>query len=129
MVKLGLVRFVILLLSLSVVQCTGINYFLIFGVSNTNPAPEYANYYGANLKGGGIYHRAIVLGQAGTAKADVMGEACSLSILGLVAFGDSSINNARSKVKIKKIALVEYEVMAIGGYYVHKFCTRVHGEI
>jgi len=112
----------------SVVNCTGINYFNTLGHTNTNPAGEYANIVTVLAKGGGIYHRALVYGQTGNAKALQVGEACSTSFLGLLAIGDSSINTARKKANLQKIAFVEYEVLGVLGVFVHKFCVKVHGE-
>lgn len=55
------------------------------------------------------------------------GEACSTSILGLFAAGDSSINAAKSKVGITKISTVEerFTQYVLGAY--GKYCTVVSG--
>ena len=55
------------------------------------------------------------------------GEACSTSILGLFAAGNSSINTAKTKVGITKISTVEerYTQLLLGMY--SKYCTIVSG--
>lgn len=114
-------------LALILVSCTGIHIAPHAGFTNTNPAQEYGTI-AVLATGGGLYHSNRVPGQianAGTAKS---GEACSHSVLWLVAWGDSSLNAARKAGQIQKIGLVEYDVRAIFGFFYHRFCTIVRGE-
>ncbi len=55
------------------------------------------------------------------------GEACSISILGLFAAGNSRINTAKTNVGITKISTVEerYVHYLLGAY--SKYCTIVSG--
>lgn len=55
------------------------------------------------------------------------GEACAQSILGLVAFGDASIEAAKNSAGIKKVATVDHKSTTILGLY-GEFCTVVYGE-
>jgi uncharacterized protein YceK len=55
------------------------------------------------------------------------GEACSMSILGWVTTGDSSVPTAAKNGGIKKIASVDNNFMQVLGIYA-KFCTVVTGE-
>lgn len=55
------------------------------------------------------------------------GSSCAYSILGLVAFGDASINAAKNAGQIKQVASVDFDttnVLAIFG----SFCTVVRGN-
>ncbi|MCB1174483.1 MAG: TRL-like family protein [Leptospiraceae bacterium] len=118
-----------ILLFISQSQCTGVSplHSYINNPHRTNPAREYG--HAAILsKGGLFYHRGLIAGQTGNAKRVKSGQACSHAILWLAAFGNSGLNQARKNGQLTKIALVEYEVFAIGGFVYHRFCTRVHGE-
>ncbi|ULH29875.1 MULTISPECIES: TRL-like family protein [Leptospira] len=112
------------------VQCTGLNYMYISGLTpNTNPTKDYAIGTMAT-KGGGLFHEAIIPGPIGdNAEKVVTGRACSKSILWLVSFGNSSIEAAKADAKITKVASIEYEQLGISGYIYHKFCTVVTGSI
>ena len=55
------------------------------------------------------------------------GEACSMSILGIVTTGDSSVPTAAKAGGIKKIASVDNTFMQVLGLYA-KYCTVVSGE-
>jgi hypothetical protein len=61
--------------------------------------------------------------QAGTKT----GEACSTSILGIVATGDSSIETARRAGGITMITAVDDHSNSVLGVYA-KYCTIVHGR-
>jgi hypothetical protein len=56
-----------------------------------------------------------------------VGEACSSSILGLVATGDSTIEAARRNGGITQITSVDDSAMSILGFYA-KYCTIVRGR-
>ena len=56
-----------------------------------------------------------------------VGNSCAYSILGMVSWGDASINAAKNAGQIKQVASVDYEtlnVLAIFG----SFCTVVRGN-
>ncbi|MBM9575961.1 TRL-like family protein [Leptospira sp. 201903070] len=113
--------------------CTGIN-ILNSPVGpeemNTNPTPAYGRpslelFY----KGGMIYHNeSIPVTLTGNAKSIERGEACSKSVLSLLAWGDSSVLTATQRGNIQKIAHIEYEHTAILSILYHSFCTIVSGE-
>ncbi|BDA79423.1 hypothetical protein LPTSP3_g23530 [Leptospira kobayashii] len=59
------------------------------------------------------------------------GEACSYNLLGLVAFGNSSIYKAAQKGKITKLGIVDRVVVKYSILYIYYFgivCTKVSGE-
>lgn len=56
-----------------------------------------------------------------------VGEACSTSILGLVATGDASIETARRNGGITMISSVDDHANSILGVYA-KYCTVVRGR-
>lgn len=98
-------------------------------VPNTNPAKEYATGYGF-YKGGVWFHRNSTAGQVANATANVRsdGFACAMSLLGLIAVGDSSISAAMKSANITKVATVEYKTTAFLSYVYHEQCTIVTGE-
>ncbi|MCF6806837.1 TRL-like family protein [Thiotrichales bacterium 19S9-12] len=55
------------------------------------------------------------------------GKACSMSILGLVAVGDMTVEKAAKDGGIEKISSVDYKTQNILGVY-GKYCTIVHGS-
>ena len=61
-------------------------------------------------------------------RGDKKGEACSIGILGLVAFGDSSIDTARRNGRISKITSVDGSAMNILGLLFNQYCTIVRGK-
>ncbi|EPG74645.1 TRL-like family protein [Leptospira fainei serovar Hurstbridge str. BUT 6] len=102
-----------------------------YGVAlNTNPTKEYANPNYIPIKGGLIVHSGTIPGPIGhNAESLANGSACSRSILGLVAFGDSSIEAAKANGKIVKVANVDFEQFGvIAGWIYHSFCTVVSGS-
>ena len=109
-------------------NCSGIQYFSIYSnTANTNPAQDYGRPSIA-FKGGVVSHTEKVVGQIGNAKIEKSAQSCSYSPLWLLALGDSSIQTARKKGNIQKIALVEYEIYAYFGFFYTSFCTIVSGE-
>jgi hypothetical protein len=108
-------------------NCSGIQYFTISNTANTNPAQDYGRPSIA-FKGGVVSHTEKVVGQIGNAKIEKSAQSCSYSLLWLLALGDSSIQTARKKGNIQKIALVEYEIYAYFGFFYTSFCTIVSGE-
>jgi hypothetical protein len=55
------------------------------------------------------------------------GEACAVSILGLVATGDASIAAAKSAGGIKEVSTVDYKSTSVLGIYA-SFCAIVKGR-
>ncbi|TGK18981.1 TRL-like family protein [Leptospira fluminis] len=114
------------------VNCTGYNaLYYGYGIApNTNPTKEYTNPNYLIVKGGAIVHSGSIPGPIGrNADSKLSGSGCSYSILGLVSFGDSSIENAKEQGKISRVAGVEYEQFGVfGGWIFHRFCTVVSGS-
>ncbi len=54
-------------------------------------------------------------------------KACAQSVLGLVAFGDASIETAKRSGGITKVATVDHETFNIF-YFFGQYCTVVYGE-
>jgi hypothetical protein len=77
---------------------------------------------------GGIY-MGVQAGEsvAGTAGATKTGEACAMSILGMVAIGDASIEAAAKNGGIEQISYVDQDMTGILGVY-GQHCTVVHGN-
>jgi hypothetical protein len=55
------------------------------------------------------------------------GKACAQSVLGLVAFGDASIETAKKEGGVRAIAFVDHESMNIWFFYA-RYCTIVKGQ-
>ena len=55
------------------------------------------------------------------------GTSCASSILGLVAIGDASIEQAKRSGSIKAVASVSYDTFSVLGLY-GRFCTIVTGS-
>lgn len=86
--------------------------------------------YGANVNGPLPAALAFYAGPAkvGTAKsASKRGEACMQNVLGLVAWGDASIDTAKKLGGITQVASVEQLPTRVLGYYA-RYCTVVRGE-
>ena len=61
------------------------------------------------------------------AKAKRTGRACSYSILGLIAIGDSSIDTAKKTGKVKRVASVDREIFSVLSLF-NQNCTIVTGN-
>lgn len=61
----------------------------------------------------------------GTA-AHKRGQACSHNVLGIVTYGDSSIQRAKTDAGITDVASVDYEYLKVLVFY-GRVCTIVHG--
>ncbi len=111
-------------------NCTGINvYQSFYGTEGiTNPTPQYANP-SIVLRGGGVIHRNAIAGAIGkdTPGELLKGEACSWSILYLVAGGNSSLSKAKENGGMDFIHFSEFKQEAIFGFIYHSFCTVVVG--
>ena len=66
-------------------------------------------------------------GGAGAGSGTKSGEACAMSILGVVALGDASIDLAKSNGGVTQVASVDHKVFSILGIYAN-VCTVVHGS-
>lgn len=55
------------------------------------------------------------------------GEACAYNILGLVAYGDSSIDKAKKDGNMKKISYVDYDIKNFFSFF-GSVCTIAHGQ-
>jgi len=68
-------------------------------------------------------------GQIGNPNVSVQksGEACARSILGIAAFGDASIEEAKRVGGIKKVATVDHRTTNVL-YFYGEYCTIVYGE-
>jgi hypothetical protein len=53
--------------------------------------------------------------------------ACAQSVLGIVAFGDASIETAKRSGGITKVATVDHETLNVF-YFFGQYCTVVYGE-
>jgi hypothetical protein len=62
-----------------------------------------------------------------TPKKIQVGESSSISILGLVAFGDASMEAAAMDGGLKTIEYADYNYFSILGIF-HKFTVRAYGE-
>jgi hypothetical protein len=76
---------------------------------------------------GYIYSGYKSSGQVGTAQATKRGQACVSSVLGAIATGDASIEEAKRAGGITQIAFVDHEQFSILGIYATS-CTIVHGQ-
>jgi hypothetical protein len=66
-------------------------------------------------------------GAVGPAAATKTGQACVSSILGAIATGDASIEEAKRVGGITQVAFVDHEQFSILGLYATS-CTIVHGQ-
>jgi hypothetical protein len=82
---------------------------------------------GNGFASGFIYSGYKTSGQVGNAQAGKVGEACASSILGWIATGDASIEEAKKAGGITQIAHVDHEQFSVIGVYATT-CTVVHGQ-
>lgn len=118
----------LLLLFLS--NCTAAHYWNIFNpTNNTNPTPEYNNFYFLFIRGGWLFHLNKMPGGIGNnVEGKFSSVQCSHSILNLISIGDSSIETAMKEGRITKISSVSYEQLGILSFAYHRFCTIVTGD-
>ncbi|WP_411824296.1 TRL domain-containing protein [Leptospira sp. 'Mane'] len=60
-------------------------------------------------------------------KSQRFGKACVFSILGLLAFGDGSIENAKYKAKISVVEEINWETVSLFGIY-SSLCVEAGGR-
>jgi hypothetical protein len=82
---------------------------------------------GDNYALGYIYSGYKSSGHVGTAQASKRGQACVSSVLGAIATGDASLEEAKRAGGITQIAFVDHEQFSILGIYATT-CTIVHGQ-
>lgn len=95
----------------ALVGCAGLGY------------PTGSLYTGTQVPHG--MNRAEVSGAGKT--GDKGGESCATGILGLVAFGDASLDAAKKAAGVSEIHSVEFHNTNILGIYAQG-CTEVHGK-
>ncbi len=76
---------------------------------------------------GTIYSGYKMGGAVGAGAGTKTGEACAMSILGLIALGDASISAAKAAGGIAQVAHVDHDIFSILGIY-GKTCTVVVGQ-
>lgn len=67
----------------------------------------------------------VAYGQNG--QSEKTGTGCAISILGLVAVGDASINSAMSNGQITNVTSIDHTSLSVLGLYA-RFCTVVRGN-
>jgi hypothetical protein len=78
---------------------------------------------------GGLFTMHSVPQSVGTGTGGAKeGEACAMTILGLIGIGDASITAAKSNGGIKTVSHVDSKNMGILGYVFANTCTRVTGD-
>jgi hypothetical protein len=65
--------------------------------------------------------------QGGSGAADKSGKACMNSVLGLVAWGDASLQAAKAAGGVKDVVNIEYEVNNVLGIW-GEYCIIVQGR-
>jgi hypothetical protein len=76
---------------------------------------------------GGIYSGYTIGSSVGPGTGTKTGEACAMSILGVVAIGDASIDAAKQAGGIAQVASVDHHSFSILGIY-GTLCTEVKGQ-
>jgi TRL-like protein family len=83
---------------------------------------------GGNGAAVGVLYSGYKMGGAvGSGTGTKTGEACAMSILGVVAIGDASISSAKSAGGITQVAHVDHDIFNVLGIY-GKTCTIVVGQ-
>jgi hypothetical protein len=76
---------------------------------------------------GGLFSSYTIGSAGGTGEGKKSGEACAMSILGIVGIGDASIDAAKKEAGITQIAAVDHHAFNILGLY-GSVCTVVTGQ-
>lgn len=82
---------------------------------------------GPGIVTGSIYSGYNLGGGVGPGTGAKSGEACVMSILGIVALGDGSIDAAKKDGGVTQVASVDHSVFSILGIYAN-VCTKVTGQ-
>lgn len=80
---------------------------------------------GFGPQGAIVFHRIGVYGDV--VEGDKYGESCARSILGLVAYGDASVDAAATPAGIRKINTINLDSFSLFGVY-SSLCTVVRGD-
>ncbi|EQA37920.1 TRL-like family protein [Leptospira inadai serovar Lyme str. 10] len=111
--------------------CSGVNILTVTNVeSSTHPVVGDSNFLQILSKGNWIFSKqSTVSGIPQQGEVVLSSSSCARSFLGLVGWGDSSLEEVLRRSNIKKIAFVEYTQEAwLSGLLFHSFCTVVSGE-
>jgi len=84
---------------------------------------------GVIYNGTGMPHQMARMEATGAGRTgDRVGQACATGILGMVAWGDASLDAAKKAAMITEVHSVEFKPTAVffGAYY--QACTVVHGK-
>jgi hypothetical protein len=84
-------------------------------------------FTGPGLATGSIYSGYTLGSGVGPGTGTKSGEACVMSILGIVALGDGSIDAAKKDGGVTQVASVDHTVFSILGIY-GNVCTKVTGQ-
>ena len=76
---------------------------------------------------GGLFSSYTLGSAVGPGQGNKSGEACAMSILGIVALGDGSIDAAKKEAGITQVAAVDHHAFNILGLY-GSVCTVVTGQ-
>ncbi len=87
------------------------------GCAMAGPGMVYGTIYSGYTIGGGV----------GAGTGNKVGSACAMSILGVIAVGDASIDAAKKDAGITNVANVDHESFGILGIYAN-VCTKVTGS-
>jgi hypothetical protein len=79
------------------------------------------------IPGGALFVGGKMGVQAGSGPTDKTGKACMNSLLGLVAWGDASLEAAKAAGGIKEVVNMNYEVNNILGIW-GEYCLVVQGK-
>lgn len=86
-----------------------------------------AAFAGPGAVTGSVYSGYTLGSSAGPGSGSKTGEACAISILGVVALGDGSIEAAKSNGGVGQVGAVNHKVFSVLGIYA-SVCTVVHGS-
>lgn len=89
--------------------------------------PGCGAFVGPGAVTGGLYSGYTLGAGVGPGTGAKTGEACVVSILGVVALGDGSIEAAKKEGGITQVASVDHAVFSVLGVY-GNVCTRVTGQ-
>jgi hypothetical protein len=84
-------------------------------------------FTGPGLATGSIYQGYTLGSAVGAGTGTKSGESCVMSILGIVALGDGSIDAAKKDGGVTQVASVDHTVFSILGIY-GNVCTKVTGQ-
>ncbi len=76
---------------------------------------------------GGLYSGYKMGGAVGSGTGTKTGEACAMSILGLIGLGDASLSAAKAAGGITQLAHVDHDIFSVLGIF-GKSCTIAVGQ-